>query len=302
MLTILHISDLHFGPPFVPEVGEALLRAAAELNPDVVINSGDFTQRARQEQYREAAAFMRRLPDVPTVVVPGNHDVPLYRVFERIFDPHRYYRRFISEELDSVLRLEDVVIVALNSTAPLRAITNGRISRAQLAFCARAFADAPPAALRIVVAHHHFAPAPDYEGGQVMPRAKRAMDRFAELEVELIMGGHLHRAYIGNSLDVYPGQERERGMIIVQSGTSTSRRGRAREREKNSFNLIRVGEDVVRITHYMHFDDLGGFAPASRHIFPRPGHAYLRGGGSQEEEHSALAPPVGVGRAEERRQ
>lgn len=301
MLTILHVSDLHFGPPFVPEVGEALLRAADVLSPDVVINSGDFTQRARQEQFREAAAFMRRLPDVPTVVVPGNHDVPLYRVFERLFDPYRHYRRFIADELDSVLRLEGVVIVALNSTAPLRAITNGRISRAQLDFCARAFTDAPVDALRIVVAHHHFAPAPDYEGGQVMPRAKRAMDRFAELGVELVMGGHLHRAYIGNSLDVYPGADRERGMIIVQSGTSASRRGRAREREKNSFNLIRVGEEVVRVTHYMHFDELGGFAPASRHIFPRPGHAYLAGGGAHEDERIALAPPVGIAPDGERR-
>jgi 3',5'-cyclic AMP phosphodiesterase CpdA len=294
VLTILHISDLHFGPPYVPHVGEAVQRAASELAPDIIVASGDFTQRARREQYAAARTFLDRLPRVPTVVVPGNHDVPLYRVVERVFSPYALYREYIAQQLDEVYRHDDAVIVALNSTSPLRAITNGRIEEWQLDFCARAFEDAPADGKRIVVAHHHFAPAPDYEGGQVMPRAKRAIDRFTQLGVELILGGHLHRAYIGNSLDVYPGRDREHGIIIVQSGTSTSRRGRVREREKNSFNLIRVGDDRIRITHYMYFDELLGFAPISRHVFPRAGRRYLEERGAEREEAIALAPPVGV--------
>lgn len=293
MLTLLHVSDLHFGPPFVPEVGESLQRAAAELELDVIVASGDFTQRAKAEQFAAARAFLDRLPDVPKVVIPGNHDVPLWRVFERVFDPYRHYRQHISTELDSVLRLPRAVIVSLNSTAPLRHTVNGRIHRSQLEFCARAFADVPPGIARIVVAHHHFAPAPDYEGGQVMPGAKRAMALFQRLNVDMVLGGHLHRAYIGNSLDVYPGVAREQGIIIVQSGTTTSRRGRAREREKNSFNLIRVGEDKVRVTHYMYFTELGGFAPISRHIFPRPGYHWLAETRGEPEEGIALAPPPG---------
>jgi 3',5'-cyclic AMP phosphodiesterase CpdA len=275
-MNLLQISDVHFGPHYVPRVGEALLRAVQELESDVLIVSGDFTQRAKREQFAQARAFLDQLPDLPTVVVPGNHDVPLYRVFERVFNPYGLYKEYISGHLDMVLRTEEAVIVALNSTKPLRAIVNGRIARWQLAFCEDAFRDAPPDALRIVVAHHHFAPAPDYEGGQVMPRAKRAIDCFTDLKVDMIIGGHLHRAYIGNSLDVYPGEDRDHGIIIVQSGTSTSRRGRARETEKNSFNHIRVSEGVVRITHYMYFTDLDGFAPVSRHLFPRAGTHYLR--------------------------
>jgi len=294
MLKILHVSDVHFGPPYVPEVGEALLRAAAELEVNLVVASGDFTQRARPEQFAAARAFLDRLPGVPTVVTPGNHDVPLYRVFERLFDPYRYYRQYISPELDSVLRLEHAVVVSLNSTAPLRAIVNGRIDKWQLDFLARALADVPPGSSRILVAHHHFAPAPDYEADQVMPGAKHAMERFQALNIDLIMGGHLHRAYIGNSLDVYPGKQRRRGIIIVQSGTSTSQRGRAREREKNSFNLVRLGEDRVRVTHYMFFAELGGFAPISRHIFPRPGHHWLAEARGEPEEGIALAPPPDV--------
>ncbi len=275
-MNLLQISDLHFGPFYVPRVGAALLRAVQELESEVIIVSGDFTQRAKREQFADARAFLNQLPDCPTVVIPGNHDVPLYRVFERIFSPYALYKEYISKDLDMVLRSEEAVIVALNSTKPLRAIVNGRIARWQLKFCEEAFREAPEDALRIVVAHHHFAPAPDYEGGQVMPKAKRAIDCFTDLKVDMVIGGHLHRAYIGNSLDVYPGEDRDHGIIIVQSGTSTSRRGRAREREKNSFNHIRIAEGVVRITHYIYFTDLDGFAPVSRHLFPRAGTHYLR--------------------------
>ncbi|HET9985129.1 MAG TPA: metallophosphoesterase [Longimicrobiales bacterium] len=291
MLTLLHCSDLHFGPPFVPKVGEALLEAAAALEPDIIVASGDFTQRARREQFAGARAYLDRLPPVPLVVTPGNHDVPLYRVAERIFSPYELYREFISPDLDSVLRRDDCVIVELNSTAPRRAITNGRIRRGQLDLAARAFGSTPPGVPRIVVAHHHFAPAPDYEGGQVMPKAKRAMECFTELKVDLVLGGHLHRAYIGNSLDVYPGPERDHGVIIVQCGTSTSRRGRAREREKNSFNLIRIGDEVIRITHYMYFDDAAGFAPVGRHIFPRAGRGWLTGAVGVAEDREVFRAP-----------
>jgi hypothetical protein len=193
-----------------------------------------------------------------------------------------------------VYHVNNGVIVALNSTSPLRAITNGRLDSHQLEFCARAFENVPPGVSRIVVTHHHLAPAPDYEGGQVMPRAKRAMDCFSELGVEVVLGGHLHRAYIGNSLDVYPGRDREHGIIIIQSGTTTSRRGRAREREKNTLNLVRIGADRIRITHYMYFDELFGFAPISRHVFPRPGRRYLADPAAEPEEGIALASPVGV--------
>ena len=275
-MNLLQISDVHFGPYYVPEVGNALLRAVQELESDVIVISGDFTQRAKREQFADARKFIDQLPDLPTIVIPGNHDVPLYRVFERVFNPYGLYKEYISKDLDMVLRSEEAVIVALNSTKPLQAIVNGRIARWQLKFAADAFKDAPADALRIVVAHHHFAPAPDYEGGQVMPKAKRAIDCFTDLKVDMVIGGHLHRAYIGNSLDVYPGEDRDHGIIIVQSGTTTSRRGRAREREKNSFNHIRIAEGVVRITHYMYFSDLDGFAPVSRHLFPRAGTHYLR--------------------------
>lgn len=292
MLTLLHISDLHFGPPFHPVVGEAVLRFAHVLDPDVIVASGDFTQRAKPEQFIAAREYLDRLPAVPLVVTPGNHDVPLYRVKERLTDPFAHYRRHISAELDTVLDREDGMIVALNSTAPRQAITNGRIHRWQLEFAREAFAGAAEGVPRILVAHHHFAPPPDFEKAQVMPKSKRALDAFTAMKVDVILGGHLHRAYIGNSLDVYAGRDREHGIAIVQSGTSTSRRGRAREREKNSFNVLRIDRRTIRVTHYMYFDAAEDFLPVSRHIFYRGGRPPLRGEGETshglEEEHDEL--------------
>ncbi len=269
MLTIVHASDIHFGKPHDPTAAAAFREAAAEVGPDVIVVSGDLTQRAKEREYEAARAYLDSLPPVPLVVTPGNHDVPLYRVFERLVHPFRNYRRWIRDELDTVTRVDGAVIVALCSAAPRRAIVNGRISTEQLGFAARALEETPAGAARVVCIHHHLAPAPDYERDKPLPGAKEILERLEELGVDLILSGHLHRAYIGNSLDVFPGEVRDRGIVIVQSGTTTSRRGRARERAKNSFNVVRVGTDTVNVTHFMYFEDAGGFAPFSAHTFPR---------------------------------
>ena len=271
MPRIIHLSDLHFGPPYASCVGEAVLNIAPSLNPDAVVVSADFTQRAKPEQFRDARKFLDQLPDVSKLVVPGNHDVPLYRIGERWSDPYKWYREYISPNLQQVLPLDGAVLVGLNSTAPHRAITNGRIDSKQLDFCSDAFADINPDQARVIVAHHHFAPAPDYLHDQTMPGSKRAIERFVDLGVDLILGGHLHRAYIGNSLDFYPGSHPDRGIIIVQSGTTTSRRGRGREREKNSLNLVQIDEETISVTHFMYLEQQKQFSPLSHHLFPRSG-------------------------------
>ncbi len=283
MLTILQISDLHFGPPYTPAVGQALLRSAARLGADVIVASGDFTQRAKAEQFASARAFLDQLPHVPMVVVPGNHDVPLYRVLERILSPYGHYRRHISAELDTVLALDEAVIVALNTTSPLLTITNGRVRQSQIDFCGGAFEKAPAGAARIVVAHHHFAPAPDYDNeDDSMWGAKRALVAFNRMDVDMILGGHLHRTYIGNSLDVYPTDNGASGIIIVQCGTTTSRRGRAREKEKNSFVVTRINSDAIHVTQFMYFQETGDFAPIGRHEYPRRTRRWLADAGAAD--------------------
>lgn len=270
---ILQISDLHFGPPFEPEVAEAVLRAVPELQPDAVVVSGDLTQRAKRQQFLEARHYFDRFAPIPLLVIPGNHDVPLYRVFERLTRPHALYREIICDDLNPVLEVGNVVLVGLDSTAPRRSISNGIIYRDQLAHVERTLTQVPEDKVRIVVAHHHFAPGHDRVIDISMPKTRRAIDCFVDHRVEMILGGHLHRAYIGNSLDFYP-STRDRGLIIVQCGTTTSSRGKGRERDENTFNVIDVGPDTLTVTHFLYYAQDDKFAPLSRHIFPRRGRPF----------------------------
>jgi DNA repair exonuclease SbcCD nuclease subunit len=274
MLTILHGSDLHFGKRFKAEAAEAFLEAIRDSHPDLLVLSGDFTQRAKIREYEQARAYLHSLPDLPVVLTPGNHDVPLYRVWERLLTPLKNYREFISPELDSVTVLPGATVVSLNSTAPLRAIVNGRLRDSQLLFAAEAFEGANQGDLKVVVLHHHLAPAPDYESDQVLQGYQRCLAAFSKMGVELILGGHLHRSYVANSLDAYPHgaiAPGNRGMIIAHSGTTTSHRGRARERNKNSFNLIGITGDHISVTHYLLEGRGEGFVPIVSHTFPRTG-------------------------------
>ena len=269
MVTLVHGSDVHFGKPHLPEVAAIFADAVRGHAPDALVISGDLTQRAKTAEFAAAAEWLKGFGELPVVVTAGNHDVPLYRAFERAFDPYRNYRRFISPDLDTITRIPGMTIVALNSSAPRRAIVNGRIRAHQLEFARAAFAAAPDGDAKVLVAHHHFAPAPDYEGDKTMPGSRRILDQLERMGVEMILGGHLHRAYIGNSLDVYPGEDRQHGIVIVQSGTTCSRRGRARERLKNSYNLLRVGSETMEIVHYLFDAEAGRFRPLSQHRFPR---------------------------------
>jgi len=278
MLTILHGSDLHFGKRFKAEAAQAFLEAIRDLHPDLLVLSGDFTQRAKVPEYQQARAYLHSLPDLPLVVTPGNHDVPLYRFWERLLAPLRNYREFISPELDTVTVIPGATVVSLNSTAPIRAIVNGHLRDSQLLFAAQAFESVTRGDLKAVVLHHHLAPAPDYESDQVLQGYQRCLAAFSKMGVELILGGHLHRSYVANSLDAHPpgaDASGDRGMIIAHSGTTTSLRGRARERNKNSFNLIGITGDLIVVTHYLLEDPVEGFVPIVSHTFPRKGRGRL---------------------------
>jgi len=273
LATLIHLSDLHFGKPFLPEVAESVLKQSREIKPDVVVVSGDLTQRAKVREFEQAAGFLRKF-DAPIVVTPGNHDVPFYRIWERLLTPHKNYKRLVSPELNTLTTIAGMVIVALNSSRRLT-LTNGRIRRSQLDFATDAFEHTDAGAARIVVTHHHLAPPPDFIGGNVMPFARRALKRFTELNVDLVLAGHMHRSYIGSSLDFFPGDVRRRGIVIAQCGTTTSRRGRGRERFKNTFNLIKIDDQVIRIAHHAWIGDLSRFMPISEHYFPRGANQYL---------------------------
>src|SRR4051812_2596140 len=113
MRTIAHISDLHFGR-LDRSVAEGLVADLAERKPSLLVVSGDFTQRAREGQFRAAAEYLKRLPQ-PQLVVPGNHDVPLYDVVARFFSPLAGYRRIISSDLRPLYRDEEMLVLGVNT-------------------------------------------------------------------------------------------------------------------------------------------------------------------------------------------
>ena len=276
-LSLWQISDLHFGPPFDPVVAEAALRSVEALEPDAIIVNGDLTQRAKRTQFQEARTYLERLPAVPRIVVPGNHDVPLYRVYERLYQPHQLYQEIISPELNPILTLASATIVGLDTSAPRTAITNGLIRPWQLERCVDAFENSPPEKIRIVVAHHPFASAPDWLPDKLMPHSERAIRTFSRYGVELICGGHLHRGYVSNTLDFYPDVSRDHGILISQCGTTTSRRGRGREQFRNSFNWIEIIDDAIKITHFLYQPITDQFESFAYHVYPRQRRSTLAG-------------------------
>jgi 3',5'-cyclic AMP phosphodiesterase CpdA len=241
---------------------------AAEKRPDLVVVSGDLTQRAKPEQFRQARAFVDRIEalGIPTLTVPGNHDVPLYRVWERIFNPYGCYKKYFSEELEPVYRDDEMLVVGIN-TAFGWTIKDGRITIRRLLEVEKVLKEAPDTMLKVVVAHHHMIPPPNFGTQRVLANAYEAIDLFSSAGVDLILSGHLHQAYIGNSEEFYP--KGRPPVVILHSGTTTSNRGRGGERERNTCNWIEADGKSMVVSHYRWHHRLGRFAEHSRHWYPR---------------------------------
>ena len=269
MLAVIHGSDLHFGRFHDPGAVPAFLTAVEAARPALIVLSGDLTQRAKVREYRAARAFLERLPRVPVVLTPGNHDVPLYRVLERWRGPYRNYRRHIGPEGDAVTRIPGATTVALNSTAPWRAVVQGRIHDRQIRFAERAFGAAAEGDLRILVTHHPLAIIPDRKTERPVPGAAGIVAALDGMGVDLILGGHLHRAYAARAGAALPAGGGSPGALIVQCGTTTSYRGRVEEMRANSFNLIRAGRETLEVTRFLRGPEEAAFTPAVRERFPR---------------------------------
>jgi 3',5'-cyclic AMP phosphodiesterase CpdA len=249
VLTVLHTSDFQCGTPFVPRAADAMVRLSQEIQPDVVVSSGDLTQRAKVAEFEQARAVLARFGDLPVVLTPGNHDVPLYRFWERIVCPFRNWRRFAGPEQNAITSVQGATFVALCSAAPRRAIVNGRIDPEQLDFARHAFEKAPEDDVRIVVTHHHFVAVAGGEGGRPLPGAGQIAKAFEEMGVDAVLGGHVHQLHLRTTGDV--GQGTRGSVPLVACGTTTSRRGRGAEVGWNSLMVMRFEERSVQVIPYL---------------------------------------------------
>lgn len=241
MRAIVHLSDLHFGR-IDPQLLGPLQQCVGALRPDVVVVSGDLTQRARVPEFTQARQFLAGLPQ-PQVVVPGNHDIPLYDVVRRLMRPLARYRRYISDELEPCYIDDEVVVIGVNTARSLT-IKDGRVNRQQLARLTEQLASLPQQLVRIVVTHHPF-DLPGQGRRDLVGRASLAMAAFAQSGVDILLSGHMHASHAGNTARRYAlgGY----AALTIQAGTATSTRGRG---EANAFNLIRIDGAKLELTRY----------------------------------------------------
>lgn len=255
-MRICHLSDLHFGHHDT-QLADGLAADLTSQKPDLVIVSGDFTQMGTEAEFRNARDFLDTLP-APFFAVPGNHDVPVRNLLQRFLHPYRLYRRYIHDELEPFLALDGVAIAGIKTSRRIRAGLNwahGSISRAQLSRLEERFADTPPGALRIVVAHH---PLMQPEGDVLKPmrlvkRADLALETFARLGVRLVLSGHFHLSYVrqhgpgavNEGIPTGLREAEEAPILVAQASSTISTRLRG---HSNAYNLIDIDKSRISVT------------------------------------------------------
>ena len=239
MRTIAHLSDLHFGRVDAQLLGP--LTSFLQANrPDVLVVSGDLTQRAKSEEFIQARDFLDTFT-MPKIIVPGNHDVPLYDVFRRFFSPLKRYQRYITADMEPFFADDEIAVLGINSARSLT-FKGGRINDEQMLRVRARLQPLNDRLVKILVTHHPFDLPAGMSTDDLVGRADIAMKAFAACGVDVLLGGHMHTSEAITTGERY--REANYSALSIQAGTATSTRQRD---EPNSFNLLRVTRERVEV-------------------------------------------------------
>lgn len=237
MTRIVHLTDLHFGHEHAGMVG-SLLDCVNRQAADLVVVTGDLTHRARPGQFADASAFLARI-EAPTLVVPGNHDIPLYNLVSRFLWPWSGYCRATNMELSPMTRVGDILIQGINSVNPYswrRGILRSKLVE-------RAIRRIDPAAVNIIALHHPMQE-PEHTTKGLARNAEVALTKLEEAGVQLILSGHLHRWASESLLAVGP------HMRVLQINSGTALCARPGD-PPNEFAVLDFGDaSVLTVTRY----------------------------------------------------
>jgi 3',5'-cyclic AMP phosphodiesterase CpdA len=260
MSVVMQISDTHFGTEQA-DVVEALLCLFREEKPELVILSGDITQRARRSQFAAARAFVDRLAPTPLLAIPGNHDIPLLNMGMRLLAPYANYSRAFGDDLEPEFSAPNLLVMGVNTTRPYKH-ADGEVSVAQVQRVAARLMQAAPEQLRIVVTHQPICALLPEDEANVLQGHAGAVRRWAEAGADLVLGGHIHLPYVIPLDERHPYLSRR--MWAVQAGTAVS--SRLRHGANNSVNLIRYadGQRPAWNCSIERWD----FEPQTRHFMP----------------------------------
>lgn len=261
MTTILHISDPHFGTE-VPDVVTALRVLSRTLSPDLLILSGDITQRARSTQFAAAAAFIRELRIPQIVSIPGNHDIPLFDVARRLFAPYARYRAHFGDDLEPSFGAPDCLVLSVNTTRPHRHV-DGEISPAQCERVADQLRGASANQLRLVVLHHPVATSRQSEEVNTAYGSDAAIRSWSEAGADLVLAGHIHLPFVLPLHEVQPALPKS--LWAVNAGTALS--SRTRYDAGNSVNVIQTLAELPRscvVEHWTFQHTKGSFQREAR--------------------------------------
>lgn len=274
MTIIVHISDTHFGTEVLPVVN-ALKQTIQTLAPDIIILSGDITQRARTSQFSAAADFMASLPAKAKLVIPGNHDIPLFNVFKRLVTPYGNYKKAFGAR-EHMWYGGDVGVVCYDATSPFRHTRGHLTQQATLRHIDAIRKHLNPGAILIACAHQPLVTAWPQDAHETLIDRDETASLWSENHIDLALSGHVHVPLLTTTEKAFP--DLPRHFILAGAGTAVSHR--IRPGAPNSFNVItaisKETEPSISITHYS-FD-----TPSSQFTAMHPVHFVRTGQGWQE--------------------